>query len=63
MAPQNGETVGSVTETSPGTAATASVAGSPYAITPASAATGGTFTPSNYTITYVNGALTVTRLR
>ena len=54
----NGETIGSVTETSPGTAATASVAGSPYAITPSSA-TGGTFTPSNYTIGYVNGALTV----
>ena len=55
----NGETVGSVTETSPGQVATAPVAGSPYAITP-SAATGGSFTPGNYTITYVNGALTVT---
>ena len=55
----NGETVGSVTETSPGRAATASVAGSPYVITPSSA-TGGTFTPTNYTITYVNGVLTVT---
>lgn len=54
----NSETVASVTETSPGTAATAAVPG-PYAITP-SAATGGTFTPSNYTITYVNGALLVT---
>jgi hypothetical protein len=54
----NGETVGSVTETSPGTAAAASVAGSPYAITPSSAS-GGTFTPSNYTISYVNSALTV----
>jgi hypothetical protein len=59
VAPQNGETVGSVTETSPeGTPATAAVPG-PYAIIP-SAATGGTFTPGNYTITYVNGALTVT---
>ncbi|MDP3134185.1 MAG: filamentous hemagglutinin N-terminal domain-containing protein, partial [Burkholderiaceae bacterium] len=47
----NAETIGSVTETSPGQIATANVAGSPYAITP-SAATGGTFTPSNYTITY-----------
>ena len=56
----HGETVGSVTETSPGTAATASVAGSPYDIIPSSA-TGGTFTPSNYTITYVNGVLTVSR--
>ena len=55
---QNGETVGSVTETSIGASATAPVAG-PYAIVP-SAAGGGTFTPSNYTITYVNGALAVT---
>jgi hypothetical protein len=54
----NGDTVGSVTETSPGTAATAGVAGSPYAITPSSA-TGGSFTPANYTIAYVNGTLTV----
>jgi filamentous hemagglutinin family protein len=55
----NGETVGSVTETSPGQVATAAVVGSPYAITP-SAATGGTFTPSNYVIGYVNGVLAVT---
>jgi len=55
----NGDTVGTVTETSPGTVATASVAGSPYAITP-SGATGGSFTPTNYVIAYVNGALTVT---
>jgi hypothetical protein len=55
----NGETVGSVTETSPGQVATASVAGSPYAIT-ASNAGGGTFTPGNYTIDYVNGVLSVT---
>src|ERR1019366_8051426 len=55
----NGETVGSVSEISPGTPATASVAGSSYAITPSNA-TGGTFTPSNYTIGYVNGALAVT---
>ena len=54
----NGEIVGSVTETSPGTVATAAAPG-PYAITPSSA-TGGTFTPVNYTIAYVNGALTVT---
>ena len=58
VAPQNGETVGSVTETSAGTVATAAVPG-PYAITP-SGASGGTFNPSNYTITYVNGALAVT---
>jgi len=55
----NGETVGSVTLTSAGQAATAGVAGSPYAIVPSNA-TGGTFTPSNYSISYVNGALTVT---
>jgi filamentous hemagglutinin family protein len=54
----NGDTVGSVTETSSGTLATASVLGSPYAIT-ASNATGGTFVPTNYVISYVNGALTV----
>jgi fibronectin-binding autotransporter adhesin len=55
---QNGETVGSVTLTSLGAVATAGVAGSPYAIIP-SAAAGGTFTTANYTITYHNGALTV----
>ena len=57
---QNGETIGSVTLTSAGSAATANVAGSPYAIV-ASAATGGTFTASNYAIGYVNGAMTVTQ--
>ena len=55
---QNGEVVGSVTLTSAGAAAAAPVTGSPYAITP-SAATGGTFTQSNYSISYANGALTV----
>jgi filamentous hemagglutinin family protein len=55
---QNGETIGRVTLTSPGAAAAAPVTGNPYAITPTSAS-GGTFTPSNYTITYVNGVLTV----
>jgi filamentous hemagglutinin family protein len=55
----NGETVGSVTLTSAGQAATAAVPGSPYAIVPSSA-TGGTFTPSNYSISYVSGVLTVT---
>lgn len=57
VAPQNGETVGSVTITSPG-ATTTATAGS-YALTPSNA-TGGTFTPSNYAITYTPGALTVT---
>ncbi len=53
----NGDTVTGVSLASPGAAATASVAGSPYAIA-ASAATGTGL--GNYTITYVNGALTVT---
>jgi hypothetical protein len=56
---RNGDTVASVTETSLGQPATASVAGSPYAIVPTNA-TGGTFTPGNYIIDYVNGVLTVT---
>src|SRR4029078_11293239 len=55
---QNSETVGSVTLTSAGAPASAHVAGSPYAIV-ASAATGGTFTASDYSISYVDGALTV----
>ena len=53
----NGDTITSVTESSPGTLATANVTGSPYTITPSNAI--GSFTPSNYTIIYVNGALTV----
>src|SRR6202044_801298 len=52
----NGDTVSSVNLTSPGAAATATVAGSPYAITASGAAGSGL---SNYTITYVNGQLTV----
>ena len=56
---QNGETIGSVTESSTGTSATASVAGGPYAIT-ANNATGGTFDAGNYTISYVDGSLAVT---
>ena len=54
----SGETLGSVTLSSAGTAATAAVQGSPYAIT-ASNATGGTFDPANYAITYGSGLLTV----
>jgi filamentous hemagglutinin family protein len=56
---ENGETVGSVAETSAGSVATAGVAAGPYAIT-ASAAAGGTFTASNYAIRYNPGILTVT---
>ena len=52
----NPDTV-SVTETSAGAAAGASVAGSPYAIVPSAAVSD----PSNYTIVYVNGQLTVNK--
>jgi putative NADPH-quinone reductase len=56
----NGDTIGTVTlaVSGNGGAATALVSGSPYTITP-SAATGGTFTAGNYTITYATGLLTV----
>jgi len=56
---KNGETIGAISETSPGTVASASIAGGPYLITPGTA-TGGSFKASNYNITYVNGLLTVT---
>ena len=52
----NGDTVGSVTETSTGAAATAAVG--TYPIVP-SAATFSAGLSSNYTITYANGTLTV----
>jgi filamentous hemagglutinin family protein len=55
---KNGETVGSVTLASLGKPAAAPVSSSPYDIT-ATAATGGTFNANNYTVGYVNGALTV----
>src|SRR5207247_1749736 len=54
----NGDTVTSVALTSSGAAATASASGSPYAIVPSAAIGTGL---GNYTIGYVNGALTVTR--
>ncbi|MDP3515431.1 MAG: YDG domain-containing protein, partial [Sulfuritalea sp.] len=56
---KNGQIVGAVTLASSGADALAGVAGSPYAIS-AGAATGGSFNPANYSITYVDGALTVT---
>ncbi len=56
---QNSETIGSVTITSIGAPANAAVAGSPYPIVP-SAATSGTFNAANYTISYIDGSLTVT---
>jgi hypothetical protein len=52
----NGDTVNSVTLTSPGAAATATVVGSPYNIVPGGAVGTGL---ANYTITYGNGLLTV----
>ncbi len=55
---KNGETIGSVSLTSAGAAATSGVAESPYDIT-ASAAAGGTFNPGNYTISYIDGSLGV----
>ena len=59
---KNGDTVGSVTLSfsgSPsGDSTNATLAGSPYTITP-SAAVGGTFNPNNYSIVYNTGALTV----
>ncbi|MDP3925645.1 MAG: MBG domain-containing protein, partial [Hydrogenophaga sp.] len=54
----NADTIGSATLVSAGTPATAPVAGSPYPIVP-SDATGGTFTPGDYTISYVDGVMTV----
>ncbi|MGL2966866.1 beta strand repeat-containing protein [Flavobacterium sp. XGLA_31] len=56
---QAGETVGNVTLTSSGAASGAAVGS--YTIVP-SAATGGTFSASNYSITYTNGTLTVNAL-
>jgi MBG domain (YGX type) len=52
----NSDTVTSVTLASAGAPAMATVAGSPYAIVPSAAVGSGL---SNYTISYVNGALTV----
>jgi hypothetical protein len=52
----NSETIGAVTLSSAGSAAAASVGS--YPITPSNA-TGGTFTASNYTVTYNTGTLTV----
>jgi len=56
---QNGETIGSVTLACDGGVATAPLAGSPYPIAP-SAASGGSFSTSNYIISYVPGVLTLT---
>ncbi len=53
----NSDSVSSVSLSSTGTAGTAAVAGSPYAIIASGAVGSGL---SNYTISYVNGSLTVT---
>jgi len=56
---KNSETIGTVTITyGTGSAATASVGTYSSSVTP-SAATGGTFSASNYTITYSSGSITV----
>ena len=52
----NSDSVTSVTLTSAGAAATATVAGSPYSIVPSAAVGSGM---GNYTITYANGSLTI----
>jgi hypothetical protein len=54
----NGDTIDSVTLTSSGAVATAAVSGSPYSIIPSAAAG---VDAGNYTITYVNGTLTVNK--
>jgi hypothetical protein len=56
---QNGETIGSVTLAVSNNGGAASAPVGTYTITP-SAATGGTFTASNYTISYAPGTLTIT---
>jgi len=54
-----GETLGAVSLASAGAAALAPVAGSPYSVT-VGGATGGSFNPANYDLSYVNGQLLVT---
>jgi len=54
----NSDTVSSVSFSSNGAAASATVAGSPYTIRPFGAAGSGL---ANYSITYINGTLTVTK--
>jgi|GEM_PF-285326 len=53
-----GESLGQVTLSSRGAAATAAAAGSPYALT-ISNASGGTFNPLNYDVSYRNGQVVV----
>ena len=55
-----GETLGQVTLSSSGAAATAAVTGSPYALNIGNLS-GGTFNPLNYDLRYSNGQVVVTR--
>ncbi len=57
---KNNETIASVSLASEGFASDATVTGGPYVIN-ATGATGGSFKPSNYAITYVPGQLIVTK--
>jgi hypothetical protein len=57
---KNGDIVGSVDLASLGAAPAAGVSDSPYAITIANSR-GANFNPTNYAISYVPGALTVTQ--
>ena len=59
MSISTGETLGQVTLSSNGGAATAAVAGSPYALTIGNAS-GGSFNPVNYNLSYSNGQIVVT---
>ena len=54
----NGDNVTSITLTSTGAAASATVSGSPYSIVPSGAVGTGL---GNYTVTYINGSLTVNK--
>jgi hypothetical protein len=57
---QNGETIGSVTLAVSGNGGAPAAPANTYTITP-SAATGGTFNPSNYQISYYPGTLSVSK--
>ena len=56
---KNGDTITSVTLTSSGAPATATVAGSPYSIVPSAAVFSPAGAASNYNISYANGSFTV----
>ena len=56
----NGETVTNVVLTSPGAVSTASISGAPYPITVRSPTGSGAFLASNYSISDIDGALSVT---